>query len=92
MTNDSVQRGTREKKEAYILEIVTHEGKIRTTDLYGSYSRRFGGTAIRTFLNEYLPALEYRHEIILHVTSDGYFVYTPQTFEKEQVAKGDTPR
>ena len=96
MTNDSIQRGTREKKESYILEIVQGEGKIKATDLYGAYSRRFGGTAIRTFLNEYLPALEYRHDIVLHVTAEGFFVYHPPVFEKEQsaaqIAKGKISR
>jgi hypothetical protein len=80
MTVDGMQRGTRAKKEAYILSIVRQEGKIRTTDLYGAFSRHFPGSAIRTFLNEYLLALEYRNEIVLVVEATGYFAYDPSKF------------
>ena len=82
LSSESVQRGTRAKKEAYILQLVMEAGKIRTTELYGQFSRRFPGAAIRTFLNEYLTALEYRGEIILHVEGTGYFVYNPEVFDK----------
>ena len=84
---ESLQRGTRAKKESYILEEVRARGKIKATDLYGEFSRRFPGAAIRTFLNEYLPALEYRGEIVLHANAHGYYAYVPEVFKDEQETK-----
>jgi hypothetical protein len=92
VTTDGVQRGTRAKKEAFILSIVQVEGKIKVTDLYGGFSKRYPGSAIRTFLNEYLPALEYRQDIVLAVESTGYFAYHPPVFEKQQVKEGKITR
>ena len=90
MSVESLQRGTRAKKEAYILSLVMNAGKIRTTDLYGQFSRRFPGSAIRTFLNEYLTALEYRGEIVLHVEATGYFAYNPSVFDRQAAKNGDS--
>ena len=82
-SSDSLQRGTRAKKEAYILAVVKSNGKIRATELFGHFSRHFPGCAIRTFMSEYLPAMEYRGDVVLHVNAVGYFVYDPKEFEKE---------
>ena len=87
MTTDSQQRGTRSKKEDYIASLVHTQGKVRVTDLYGLFSKRFQGTAIRTFLNEYLPALEYRGEIALSVEAGGYYAMSPDEFDKQQTDK-----
>ncbi len=92
MTTDSQQRGTRSKKEDYISSLVQTQGKIRVTDLYGLFSKRFQGTAIRTFLNEYLPALEYRGEIALSVEAAGYYALTPEEFDKQQAQGGRITR
>ena len=54
------------------------------TSLYGELTRRFPGIAIRTFLNEYLPALEYRDEIVLSVEATGYFAYNPDVYNDGQ--------
>lgn len=88
MSSDSLQRGTRAKKEAYILLLVQGQGKVRATELFGTFSKHFPGVAIRTFMNEYLPAMEYREEVVLHVNATGYFVYDPVVFEKEQREEG----
>lgn len=89
MTIDQTQRGTRTKKEDHILNLVKAAGKMKVTDLYGQYSHKYQGTAIRTFLGEYLPALEYRGEIKLVVDGFGYWVYERTVYEKE-IAGGGT--
>ena len=86
-STESLQRGTRAKKESFILEEVRLRGKVKATELYGSFSRKFPGAAIRTFLNEYLPAMEYRGEIVLRVKADGYFAYVPEVLKEEEEAK-----
>ena len=80
MTSDGMQRGTRAKKEDYIVMVVKQHGKIKVPALYGELTRRFQGIALRTFLTEYLTALEYREEIVLNVEATGYFAYTPEKF------------
>lgn len=87
MTSDSLQRGIRAKKEAYISQIIKGEGKIRVTELFGVFSKHFPGCAVRTFLNEYLIALEYRGEVVLSVEGNGYFAYDPKAYEKQQSKK-----
>ena len=89
MSMDSLNRGIRAKKEDYILSLVKANGKIRATELYGAFSRRFQGAAIRTYLNEYLTALEYRGQVVLRTDGNGYWAYEPTVFEREQGEKID---
>ena len=91
MTQDDLLRGIRAKKEDYIVLLTKKEGKVRATDLYGLFSMRYKGTAIRTFLNEYLVALSYRREVVLQVDGQGYWVYEPSVYESEQANKVITP-
>ena len=88
MPTDELQMGRRKKKEDHILEIVRQaEGKIKVTDLYGAYSQKYQGTSIRTFLNEYLPAIEYRQQIRVVVDGSGYWVFTPKRYDEEEKGK-----
>lgn len=92
MTFDDLTRGIRKKKEEYILKLVQNEGKIRATELYGLFTKRFYGCSIRTFMQEYLPALEYRGEIKTEVDGVGFFVLDPKVWETQAIKKGEIPR
>ena len=82
-SSSDIAQGKRIKKEAHIVDIVKAAEKIKVTKLYGAYSAKYRGTAIRTFLSEYLPALEYQGEIRLVVDGDGFWAYSRAAYEKE---------
>ena len=83
MVSEKQQRNERAQKEDHIRDIVNSEGKIKVKDLYGIYSRKYQGTAIRTFLNEYLVALEFRHEIVMVNDATGYYAFNPEVYNEE---------
>lgn len=88
MPVDELQMGRRKKKEDHILELVkVAGGKVKVTDLYGAYSQKYQGSSIRTFLNEYLTAIEYRNQIRVVVESNGFWVYTPKRYDQEMKEK-----
>lgn len=83
MVSERQQRNERAQKEDHIRDLVAAEGKVKVKDLYGMYTRKYQGTSIRTFLNEYLTALEFRREIIMLNDATGYWAFSVETYQQE---------
>lgn len=62
------RRQRRAKIELYIKGLVDQHGKIKMSDLFSMFERKYGGgVAYRTFRYEYLRSVEARKECVIEL-------------------------